>query len=243
MSIKHRLITVLLGIYPAQWRREYGGELRDLLLTEPLGPGTIGDVVWNAVRERLRSLELATVFGLVAMAAILTTLSWNIVAPQPYGTGWTTLLEPSDMTFPTIRIRPLVSELYALFLMACGCSMHLRHGTTPARSGMSAMKVCFLAGLPIMTAGVLMLLGIMHAIVLGPGDIPTTFREHGFALSYYSELRQPPGSLAVVLAPLARLGESWVWGAVGGSLGRTIARRCGRPDGRATADPSGGVTG
>lgn len=105
------------------------------------------------------------------------------------------------------------------------------------------MKVCFLAGLPIMTAGVLMRLGVMHAIVLGPGDVPTAFREHGFALSYYSELGQPPGSLAVVLAPLARLGESWVWGAVGGSLGRTIARRCGRPDGRATADPSSGVTG
>ena len=243
MSIKDRLVTVLLGIYPARWRREYGGELKDLLLTGPLGLGTIGDVVWSGVCQRLRSLEPATVFGLVAMAAILTTLSWNIVAPQPYGTGWTTLLEPSDMTFPTIRIRPLVSELYALFLMACGCSMHLRYGTTPARCGMSAMKVCFLAGLPIMTAGVLMLLGIMHAIVLGPGDIPTTFREHGFALSYYSELRQPPGSLAVVLAPLARLGESWVWGAVGGSLGRTIARRCGRPGGRATADPTSGVTG
>jgi hypothetical protein len=87
MSIRHRLITVLLGIYPAQWRREYGGELKDLLLTEPLGLGTIGDVVWNAVCERLRSLEIATVFGLVAMVAILMTLSWNIAAPQPYGTG------------------------------------------------------------------------------------------------------------------------------------------------------------
>ena len=123
MSIKHRLVTVLLGIYPARWRREYGGELKDLLLTGPLGLGTIGDVVWSGVCQRLRSLEPATVFGLVAMAAILMTLSWNIVAPQPYETGWTTLLEPSDMTFPTIRIRPLVSELYALFLMACGCSM------------------------------------------------------------------------------------------------------------------------
>ena len=64
---------------------------------------------------------------------------------------------------------------------------------------------------------------------IGTGDIPTTFREHGFALTYYSELRQSPGSLAVVLAPLARLGESWVWGAVGGLLGRTIARRWARP--------------
>ena len=243
MGIKHRLVTVLLGFYPARWRQEYGGELKDLLLTGPLGLGTIGDVVSSGVCQRLRSLGPATVFGLVAMAAILMALSWNIVAPQPYGTGWTTLLEPSDMTFPTIRIRPLVSELYALFLMACGYLMHLRHGTTPARSGMAAMKVCFLAGLPIMTAGVLMLLGVMHATVLGPGDVPTTFREHGFALSYYSELRQPPGSLAVVLAPVARLGESWVWGAVGGTLARTIARRRGRPGGRATADPCSGVTG
>ena len=243
MSIKHRLVTVLLGIYPARWRREYGGELKDLLLTGPLGLGTIGDVVSSGVCQRFRSLEPATVFGLVAMAAILMTLSWNIVAPQPYETGWTTLLEPSDMTFPTIRIRPLVSDLYALFLMAFGCAMHLRYSTAPARSGTAAMKVCFITGLPIMTVGVLMVLGVMHATVLGPGDLPTTFRDHGFAITYYSELRQSPGSLAVMLEPLARLGESWVWGAVGGSLGRSIARRCGRPDGRATADPSSGVTG
>jgi len=229
MMIKHRLIAGLLAIYPAQWRREYGDELKDLLLTEPLGPGAIGDVVWSGARQRLRSLEIATVFGLVGMVGIFMSLSWNIVAPQPYGTGWTTLLEPSDMTFPTITIRPLVSELYALFLIACGCAVHLRHGTTPARSGIAAMKVGFITGLPIMTVGVLMVLGVMHATVSGPGDVPTTFREHGFALTYYSELRQSPGSLAVVLAPLARLGESWVWGAVGGSLGRTIARRRARP--------------
>ena len=105
---------------------------------------------------------------------------------------------------------------------------------------MAAMKVCFITGLRIMTVGVLMFLGVMHAPYWDPGDIPTTFREHGFALTYYSGLRQSPGSLAVVLAPLARLGESWVWGAVGGSLGRTIARRWARPGGRATADPAAG---
>ena len=58
---------------------------------------------------------------------------------------------------------------------------------------MAAMRVCFLAGLPIMTAGVLMLLGVMHATVLGRGDVPTTFREHGFALCTTASFVSRPG--------------------------------------------------
>ena len=45
MSIKHRLVTVLLGTYPARWRREYGGELKDLLLRQTIRedlPGVAG---------------------------------------------------------------------------------------------------------------------------------------------------------------------------------------------------------
>ena len=58
MTIKHRLIAILLAIYPVQWRREYRDELKYLLFTEPLGLGTIVDVVWSGARERLRSLEI-----------------------------------------------------------------------------------------------------------------------------------------------------------------------------------------
>jgi hypothetical protein len=87
------------------------------------------------------------------------------------------------------------------------------------------MKISLIAGLPIMAAGVLMLLGVMQATVLGPGDTPTTFREHGFAFTYYSQHTHAPAPLSVLLAPLARLPESWIWGSVGGVLGRWISCR------------------
>jgi hypothetical protein len=235
MSIKHRLIAALVRIYPARWREEYGAELSDVLQADPLGSNTIIDVFWNGCWQRLRSLELATIFGLAAMLMILAAFAWNIAAPQSYGSRWTTLLEPSDMTFPTITVRPFVSELYVLFLVACGCVIHLQRGGRPTRSGMAAMKISFIAGLPIMAAGVLMLLGVMQATVLGPGDTPTTFREHGFAFTYYSQHTHSPAPLSVLLAPLARLPESWIWGSVGGVLGRWISCRRGWLRGLTTA--------
>lgn len=205
MNIKHRLIAALIRLYPARWREEYGAELSGVLLAEPIGPGTIIDVVWNGCGQRLRSLELATIFGLAAMLMVLVAFAWNIMAPPSYGSRWTTLLEPSGMTFPTITVRPFVSELYVLFLVACGCVIHLQRGGRPAKSGIAAMKISFIAGLPIMAAGVLMLLGVMQATVLGPVDTSA--------------------SLSVLLAPLARLPESWIWGFVGGALGRWISCR------------------
>jgi hypothetical protein len=225
MSAKQRLIAALVRIYPAQWRCEYGAELADLLSAEPLTARATLDVALNGVRQRLRSLELSTLLGLVAMLGMLALFVWNVAGAQSWESGWTTILEPSNMTFPAISIRPLKSELYVLFLVVCGAVIHLRYSTTPARTGLAAMKISFIAGLPILAAGVLMLLGVMHATVLGPGDAPTTFREHGFAFTYYSAQPDPPAALSVLFAPVARLGESWIWGAVGGSLGRAVSRR------------------
>jgi hypothetical protein len=200
MSLRPRLVAALLRIYPARWRAEYGAELTDLLLARPLGVATIADVVWNGCRERVRSLDLATLFGLAAMAAILALLGWNLVGPQPHEHAWTRLLEPTGMTFPTITIRPLASGLYVVFVLWCGCAIHLREGATPMRSGIAAMKVSFIASLPIMVVGALMFLEII-------------------------DRAGSPAPLSILLAPLSHLGQSWIWGTLGGSLGQWIARR------------------
>ena len=107
------------------------------------------------------------------------------------------------------------------------------------------MKITFLAGVPAMLAGVLMLTGFLGVIVLTPGQGPTTFHEHGFAYTYYdaavgscwirvadpaSSLQAiqsatcPPGPLGILAAPLFALPASWLWGMAGGLLGRWIAR-------------------
>jgi hypothetical protein len=117
---------------------------------------------------------------------------------------------------------------------------------------MAAVKISFLAGIPVMLAGVLMLSGVLGVIVLGPGDTPTTFHEHGFSYTYYdAQVRScwirvsapatqtsaqavqsatcPPAPLGILVAPLFTLPSSWLWGIAGGLLGRWITRGRRRP--------------
>jgi hypothetical protein len=190
MTMKSRLVAMLVRVYPAPWRAEYGAELEHLLLARPLAVHTVVDVVWNGLWQRMRSIDFATCFGLGAMMVVIAAIV----------TG-RTILEPSHMTFPAVTVRPLQSDLYWLFLVACGCALQLRARTTLSRTGVAAMKISFIAGLPIVVAGVLLVAGI------GQPDP-----------SAYS-----PAGWQVAVAPIARLGESWIWGAVGGALGRAVA--------------------
>jgi hypothetical protein len=232
MTVRERLVAALLRIYPFQWRREYGPELSDLLLKQPLDGFMVADVFWNGLRQRVRSLDPSTVLGLGMMVAVLAGLAWNIIAPRPYREGWTVLLEPSAKTLPTIDIRPFTSELYFLFLLGSGCWLHLRDGRRPSQSGMAAMRICLIASLPIMFAGVLMLFGVLDVTVAAPGDVLTTFREHGFTYTYYSRDPHPPAPLSILVSALLRLPQSWMCGMLGGSLGRWIARTQPRLTGR-----------
>jgi hypothetical protein len=224
MSVRQRLVAALLYIYPFKWRSEYGSELSDLLSKQPLDVAIAADVFWNGLRQRVRSLDPSTVLGLGMMLAVLAELAWNIIAPRPYGEGWTVLLEPSSKTLPTIDVRPLTSEIYFLFLLGSGCWLHLRYDRWPSQSGVAAMRICFIASLPIMLAGVLMLFGVLNVMVAGPGDALTTFHEHGFTYTYYSRDPHPPAPLSILVSALLRLPESWMWGMLGASLGRWISR-------------------
>ena len=191
MNAKSWFVTALVRIYPAHWRREYAVELEDLLSRRPLNAHVVADVVWNGVRQRVRSLELTTYFGLAAMLPVISAFA----SGQP-------VLEPSHITFPAVSIPPLHSDLYALFLVVCGCAIHLHSRMSPLRTGVAAMKISFIAGFPIFAAGLLMLAGAVEPDA------------HAYA----------PGPWHVLVAPIARLGVSWIWGSVGGSLGRAIVR-------------------
>jgi hypothetical protein len=52
--VKRRIIQKLLRLYPPQWRDEYGTELEDLLLAEPLQPAVVLNVIANALRQQVR---------------------------------------------------------------------------------------------------------------------------------------------------------------------------------------------
>lgn len=228
------IVRILLHFYPANWRREYGVELTDMLLARPLTVNIVSDVFRNALWQRLRACEISTLVGLAMLLVMLNGLAWNIIAPSPYGGEASMLLQSLWR-----------SNLYVLLLVGCGLWTHLRHGGKLDQSGLAAVKISFLAGIPVMLAGALMLSGVLGVIVLGPGDIPTTFHQHGFAYTYYdATLRScwirvqdpagplkavqsatcPPAPLGVLVAPLFTLPSSWLWGMVGGLLGRWIAR-------------------
>jgi hypothetical protein len=207
MSIKQWIVTALLRLYPAAWRSEYGPELADVLLARQLGPLAIGDVLWNALRQRARAVEPCNILGLASMSVILTGF---VLTGGTYGRDWNAMLQPTSKTLPTVTVTFLASELYVLLLIGCGCWTYLRHGGKVWRSGVAAMTMSLLAGLPVMVGGVLMTLGFFSVRFLGP-DLP------------------PVSPLAVLVSPLVRLPEYWIWGALGGQLGKWLARRRHQP--------------
>jgi hypothetical protein len=198
---RDRMVAALLGLYPAAWRREYGAELTGILMARPLGPRVIADVAANGLWQRGRAAEPSTILGLAAMLLVLSSFVRNGVS---YGRTWTAWLGPSPRTFPPVMA--LASGLFVFLLVVCGCWTHLRHGTTASRSGLATMRMGLIAGIPIMLAGAFLMSGLVELRFVGPA-LP------------------PPAPWAVLIAPLARLPEFWIWGAFGGQLGKWIVRR------------------
>jgi hypothetical protein len=197
----HWMVAALLRLYPAAWRREYGAELTGILMARPLGPRVMADVAVNGLWQRGRAAEPSTILGLAAMLLVLTSF---VVTGISYGGTWTAWLGPSPRTFPPVMA--LASGSFVFLLVVCGGWTHLRHGSTAPRSGLAAMKMGFIAGIPIMLAGALMMSGRLELTIVDP-RLPA------------------PAPWAILIAPLARLPEFWIWGAVGGQLGKRIARQ------------------
>jgi hypothetical protein len=224
MTFKYRIVGALLHIYPAAWRREYGAELADILVSRPFDLPTIADVVCNGLRQRVRAAEPSTLCGLAAMLVISTGLVVNIAAPDLAGRGLTALLQESSMTLPTVIATPLASDLFGLFVVGCGCWTHVRGAGALSESGKAGMKLCFIAGIPLMVAGALMLVGVLNVVVVSPGDTATTLLGRRFTYTYTNAQHHALSPLAVMAAPLFKLPVSWIWGWVGGQLGRRLVR-------------------
>jgi hypothetical protein len=205
MSKQHLAVSLLLRIYPASWRGEYGAELMDILVARSLTFRVVGDVVRHGLWQRVRSAEPSVLLGLASM---LVVLAGFVLTPTNYDQQWTGVLRPTGITFPTVTVTFMASEVYAFLLIGCGCWTHLRYGVTPRRAGVAAMKMSLIAGIPVMFAGALMALGLLD-IVIYPS---------------YGTQRYVPFSLVIMIAPLLRLPESWIWGWVGAQIGRRIAR-------------------
>jgi hypothetical protein len=203
MTSQHRVVAVLLRLYPRDWRRQYGDELRDVLARRPLTAATVGDVLRAALWQRARSLTPGTLLGLASMAVIVASIVGTSTAD---GAGGVALIRPSYMTFPPIKVAFFESGIFWLLLMACGGWTQLRRGHGAARA---AAWMTIVAGLPISALGGLMWLGV--TTVQAPAGLP----EHPIL----------PYALNLAIAPLLRAPESAIWGFIGGRLGRWLGRR------------------
>ena len=232
MTTRQRLVDGLLRLYPAAWRREYGVELADMLLRRPLTGRIIGDVIWGGLTERVRRADPAVLGGTTMMLLVLSGLVLNVTNPSSATHGVARVLEDSAKTLPTVIVAPMVTELplpyvslpnlYAMALIGCGWWTYRRSGSMQ-QSGRAALRLSFIAGLPILVAGVLMIAGVLHLRVVGPGDALTSQPE--LTYTYFTIHQQTPSPLAILTAPLFRLPESWIWGLTGGWIARAVARR------------------
>ena len=193
------MVATLLLLYPAAWRRDYGEELAGVLLERPLSPRVIADVVSSGLGLRARAAEPSTILGVASMLIILGAF---VLA----GDDTTAVLRPSAMTLPAVTVRFLDSDIYAFLLIGCGYWTYLRHRGTAKRSGVAAMKMSLIAGMPIMAGALLMTAAVLDLRVPGA---PV----------------HPPSAWDILVAPLSRLPGSWPWGSVGGQVGKWMVRR------------------
>jgi hypothetical protein len=218
------LVRLLLRIYPPAWRREYGAELTHLLAQRRLTPNAVIDVLWNGVRQRVHDADPGVLLGVVTMLFVLAGVISNSAGwARPAGAIGGALRD-SSMTLPSVTVAAFETSLYALTLMLCGCWTHLRSGARASKSGMAAVRVGAVAGIPVMAVGLLILAGVIHLRVIGPGD-PLPYGGSGWTYTYFTSESHAPSWLAVFTAPLLRLPLAWVYGWIGGQMARVIVRR------------------
>src|SRR4030095_14579826 len=90
---------------------------------------------------------------------------------------------------------------------------------SPARAAMHASVI---ASIPLALIGLLMLTGLLAHAELVPGQKIEMLNVRAIAYPFYKGIQQipAPAPLTLLLSPLLRLPGAWLWGTVGGSLGR-----------------------
>ena len=219
--MKTTIVSILLRLYPKAWRTEYGAELADILRARPLTARVCADVVRSAMWRHIRVIDTPAWVGLGLMAVTIGTIASIVVAPPPY-------LTSSVSERIELLQKPLRSEFYVLVLFGIGFWTAVRGGQRPARA---AMRASIIASVPLALTGLLMMTGVLDYTVLVPGQAPSALDERGIAYTFYKGIAQIPGPapLPLLLAPLLRLPGAWLWGTIGGELGRKYVNWRRRP--------------
>jgi hypothetical protein len=219
MTNRHSIAVALLRIYPPAWRAEYGSELLEILQARPLTPLIVADVIWNGLKQRTRSLEPATILGLASLLVIVTGFA---LTPTAYGKAWMAMVRPSNMTFPTVTVTFMASDIYAILLVTCGAWTYFRTGAGPRDAGYAAIRMSLIAGAPVIIFAALAALGavdLTRATSASGAPILAGTRPSAVTVSV----------LSLIVAPLTRLFESWLWGWLGAFIACRQSRRVRKP--------------
>jgi len=219
--MKTMLVRWLLRLYPAAWCSEYGAELSAMLLARPLSAAIVFDIARSAIWQRLRVVMAATWVGVGLMLVTIWAIVSTMVAPPPY--------VPSALSERIELLqKPLQSEFYVLVLFAIGFWTAAAGRQSPARAAMHASVI---ASIPLALIGLLMMTGLLAYAELAPGQKIAMLNARGILYPFYKGIQQipAPAPLTLLLSPLLRLPGAWLWGTIGGSLGRKYANWRRRP--------------
>jgi hypothetical protein len=215
------VVAWMLRLYPKAWRAEYGDELGSMLLTRPLSAAIVFDIARSAMWQRLRVVLPATWVGIGLMLVTIWAIVSTMMAPPPYVRS--ALSERIELLQ-----KPLQSEFYVIVLFAIGFWTAVAGKQSPARA---AMRAAVVASIPLALIGLLMLTGLLAYAELVPGQKIAMLNARGILYPFYKGIQQipAPAPLTLLLSPLLRLPGAWLWGTIGGSLGRKYVNWRRRP--------------
>ncbi len=94
MSARAGLVRILLLAYPLSWRREYGAELEDILLTGGIGPLVVGDVIVGGLTQRIRFTDVIVIGILMGIGALDLAMPAQAGAAPVWSTPWAVATAP-----------------------------------------------------------------------------------------------------------------------------------------------------
>jgi len=171
------LMRLALRLYPAQWRRRYENEVRQLIEDGHTSPADLADLVANAPLAATIRAEASTVnrhvathptrLALVALAIMLPTailvgvavLKYVLGVPGPFD-----VIEPTATPFVTSAVGETILVLapYVAFGLALVPFTRVRLGWTEGRLAASATAVVPLTNLVVgvMSATLILFMGV-----------------------------------------------------------------------------------
>jgi hypothetical protein len=210
--MKTMFVSLLMRLYPLAWRNEYGAELADMLRARPLTARVCTDVVISASWQRMRATLASTWVGIGLMFAVIAAIASNIAVAPAYQQS----MLPEHIE---LLQKPMRSEVYVLVLLCLGFWTTLTSSRSPGRA---AVRASIIASIPIALTGLLMMTGVLPYTEVLPGQVATTVHDRGILYTFYKGIQQIPGPapLPLLLSPLLRIPGAWLWGSIGGWVGR-----------------------